>query len=50
MRCTCCGEEADTVLETPDSGVSFLCGDCSDACFSMLSETWAHEADATANP
>jgi hypothetical protein len=33
MRCQCCGEEADTVLETELCGVSFMCADCSDAWF-----------------
>lgn len=33
LRCTCCGSDADTVLETPASGVSFLCESCSESIF-----------------
>lgn len=33
MKCTCCGEEADSVLETQASGVSFLCEFCADQAF-----------------
>lgn len=33
MKCTCCGEEADSVLETQASGVSFLCELCADLAF-----------------
>lgn len=31
MRCQCCGEPADSVLETLLGGVSWLCQDCADA-------------------
>lgn len=34
MKCTCCGEEADSVLETQASGVSFLCFECGELLFS----------------
>jgi len=37
MKCTCCGEEADSVLETLASGVSWLCQDCADAAFIQVS-------------
>lgn len=33
MKCTCCGEEADSVLETQASGVSMLCTDCAESVF-----------------
>lgn len=33
LRCTCCGMPADSVLETPASGVSFLCESCSESIF-----------------
>lgn len=36
MKCTCCGEEADSVLETQASGVSFLCEECADNAFLMI--------------
>lgn len=36
MKCSCCGGDADTVLETEASGVSFMCEDCVDAWFSGL--------------
>lgn len=34
MKCECgCGEEADSVLETQASGVSFLCEFCAEQAF-----------------
>lgn len=33
MKCSCCGEEAEAILETEPSGISWLCQDCSDAFF-----------------
>lgn len=33
MKCTCCTEEADRVVETEASGISFMCESCSDALF-----------------
>lgn len=33
MKCSCCGEEADSVLETQASGVSWLCTDCAESVF-----------------
>lgn len=36
MKCTCCNEEADSVLETQASGVSWLCEDCADSIFVLI--------------
>lgn len=36
MKCTCCNEEADSVLETQASGVSFLCQECADSIFVLI--------------
>lgn len=36
MKCSCCGGDADTVLETEASGVSFLCEICSNAVFMSM--------------
>lgn len=36
MKCTCCGEEADSVLETLLGGVSFVCQDCADSFFAFI--------------
>jgi hypothetical protein len=33
MLCECCKEEAESVLETLESGVSRLCEECADAAF-----------------
>lgn len=36
MKCSCCGGDADTVLETEASGVSFLCELCADGAFTLI--------------
>lgn len=36
MKCTCCGEEADSVLETQASGISLLCEECSESIFTVI--------------
>lgn len=45
LRCTCCGMPADSVLETPASGVSFLCFECGELLFSAyISQGGSDEA------
>lgn len=36
MKCQCCHEEADSVLETQASGVSLLCEECSESIFTVI--------------
>lgn len=36
MICTCCHEDADSVLETAAGGVSWLCEDCASAAFIFI--------------
>lgn len=44
---SCCGEEADSVLETPASGISFLCSECSGFAFTVICQgTAEHEYTA----
>lgn len=43
MRCQCCGEEADSVLETPASGVSLLCQECSESIFTIICQRSENE-------
>lgn len=48
MKCSCCHEEADSVLETQASGVSFLCFDCSEFLFSTYISQGAAEYECLA--
>lgn len=49
MRCECCGEDAESALETVAAGLSFLCGDCADSCFvARLSERYVTDGNSYA--
>lgn len=43
MKCSCCGGDADTVLETEASGVSFLCFECGELTFAIYISQGAAE-------
>jgi len=47
MKCTCCGEEADSVLETLASGVSFLCEECGELLFLSIISQGRNEYECT---
>lgn len=49
MKCECCGDEAESALETASAGVSFVCGDCADGWFiARLSERYVTDGSSYA--